>query len=111
MELEIFDKMGKIRIQDKSDESGMAERSRSAPSSSAGPARGAMSPARGGRGIAHIRATYNNTIITITDVRGNAVAWSSAGAIGFSGAKKATPYAAARVAEAVVEKMRKSGSQ
>ena len=67
--------------------------------------------ARGARGVAHIQATYNNTIITIADGRGNAVAWASAGSIGFSGAKKATPYAAARVAEVVVEKLRKSGIQ
>lgn len=61
------------------------------------------------RGIAHIQATYNNTMITITDEKGGALAWSSAGALGFSGAKKATPFAAARVAETVVEKARKYG--
>ena len=69
---------------------------------------------RGGkfmRGVAHIQATYNNTIITISDDKGNVLAQSSAGALGFSGAKKATPFAAARVAEAVVEKIRKSGIQ
>lgn len=63
------------------------------------------------RGIACIRATYNNTSITISDERGNVVGWSSAGAIGFSGAKKATPFAAARVAETVIEKVRKTGLQ
>lgn len=61
------------------------------------------------RGIAHIRATYNNTAITFSDEKGNVVASSSAGALGFSGAKKATPFVAARVAEAVVEKTRKIG--
>lgn len=63
------------------------------------------------RGIAHIQATYNNTIITITDEKGNTAAWSSAGSLGFSGAKKATPFAASRVAEVVVEKARRSGLQ
>lgn len=63
------------------------------------------------RGIAHIQATYNNTMITITDEKGNAIAFSSAGALGFSGAKKATPYAAARTAETAVEKIRKTGLQ
>ncbi len=63
------------------------------------------------RGIAHIQATYNNTLIMISDDRGGALAWSSAGALGFSGAKKATPFAAARVAEAVVEKAKKTGIQ
>lgn len=63
------------------------------------------------RGIAHVQATYNNTIITISDEKGNVLAQSSAGALGFNGAKKATPFAAARVAEIVVEKIRKSGIQ
>lgn len=63
------------------------------------------------RGIAHIQATYNNTLIMVSDDHGNALSWSSAGALGFSGAKKATPFAAARVAEAVCEKVKKSGIQ
>ena len=63
------------------------------------------------RGVAFVRATYNNTMITITDDRGNALGWSSAGSLGFAGAKKATPFAAARVAETVVEKVRKTGLQ
>ena len=45
-------------------------------------------------GIAHIKATFNNTIVTITDVGGNVVAWSSAGARGFKGSRKSTPFAA-----------------
>lgn len=61
------------------------------------------------KGIAHVQATYNNTIITITDDKGGVIAWSSAGSLGFSGAKKATPFAAARVAETAVEKARKYG--
>lgn len=63
------------------------------------------------RGVAHIQATYNNTLIAITDEKGNVFGWSSAGSIGFSGTKKATPFAAARVAETVVEKVRKIGIQ
>lgn len=63
------------------------------------------------KGAAYIQATYNNTIITMTDEKGNVVGWSSAGSLGFSGAKKATPFAAARVAEAAVEKSRKHGIQ
>ena len=61
------------------------------------------------KGIAHIQATYNNTIITITNDKGDVASWSSAGSLGFSGAKKATPFAAARVAETAVEKARKYG--
>ena len=52
------------------------------------------------RGVAHNHSTFNNTIITITDVEGNAIAWSSAGALGFKGAKKSTPFAAQQAAEA-----------
>lgn len=63
------------------------------------------------RGVAHILATYNNTIITMTDDRGNVIAWSSAGTMGFKGTKKATPFAAARVAETVAEKARKIGME
>lgn len=52
------------------------------------------------RGVAHIHSTFNNTIVTITDEKGNVIAWSSAGALGFKGAKKSTPYAAQQAAEA-----------
>ncbi|MFD1067337.1 30S ribosomal protein S11 [Oceanobacillus locisalsi] len=50
-------------------------------------------------GIAHIRSTFNNTIVTVTDTQGNAVGWSSAGALGFKGSKKSTPFAAQMAAE------------
>jgi small subunit ribosomal protein S11 len=59
------------------------------------------------RGVAHIQATYNNTLITISDDKGNTLAASSAGSLGFNGAKKATPFAAARVIEALSEKLKK----
>ena len=52
------------------------------------------------KGVAHIHSTFNNTIITITDEAGNAIAWSSAGALGYKGAKKSTPFAAQLAAEA-----------
>jgi small subunit ribosomal protein S11 len=52
-------------------------------------------------GIAHISATFNNTIVTITDTRGNAIAWGTAGKAGFKGSKKSTPFAATVAAEAV----------
>src|SRR5699024_72572 len=50
-------------------------------------------------GVAHIRSTFNNTIVTITDVKGNVIGWSSAGALGFKGSKKSTPFAAQMAAE------------
>ena len=51
-------------------------------------------------GVAHIHSTFNNTIVTICDTAGNAVSWSSAGALGFKGSKKSTPFAAGMAAEA-----------
>ncbi len=60
-------------------------------------------------GIAHVNSTFNNTIITITDPFGNAVAWSSAGAQGFKGSRKSTPYAAQVAAEVAGNKAREFG--
>ncbi len=57
----------------------------------------------------YIQATYNNTIMTLTDMTGNTLAWSSAGAIGFKGTKKSTPFAASKVAEVIAQKALKLG--
>jgi small subunit ribosomal protein S11 len=54
-------------------------------------------------GVAHIHTTFNNTIVTITDIDGNAIAWSSAGALGYKGSKKSTPFAAQLTAESVAK--------
>ena len=51
-------------------------------------------------GVVHISSTFNNTIVTITDIKGNTIAWSSAGATGFKGARKGTPFAAQTASEA-----------
>jgi small subunit ribosomal protein S11 len=61
------------------------------------------------RGKAYIKATYNNTIVTLTDQQGNVLAWSTAGACGFRGPKKATPYAAGVIVKSVVEKVQPYG--
>lgn len=50
-------------------------------------------------GVAHIRSTFNNTIITITDIKGNAISWASSGGLGFRGSRKSTPFAAQMAAE------------
>lgn len=60
-------------------------------------------------GSVYVNASYNNTVITVTDASGNVVAWSSAGTLGFSGPKKATPFASSKVVAALAEKMKKSG--
>ncbi len=61
------------------------------------------------RGRIYIQVSYNNTFITVTDEKGDVLAWSSAGSLGFKGPKKATPYAASKVAEAIIEKIKKNG--
>ena len=55
-------------------------------------------------GVAHIQSTFNNTIVTITDMGGNVIAWSSAGSKGFKGSRKSTPYAAQQAAEDAAKK-------
>ncbi|TVP86596.1 MAG: 30S ribosomal protein S11 [Alkalicoccus sp.] len=54
-------------------------------------------------GVAHIRSTFNNTIVTITDTQGNAISWASAGGLGFKGSRKSTPFAAQTAAEAAAK--------
>jgi small subunit ribosomal protein S11 len=60
-------------------------------------------------GVAHIAATFNNTIVTITDISGNVVSWSSAGACGFKGSRKSTPFAAQLAAESAARKAQEHG--
>ncbi|MBK8098942.1 MAG: 30S ribosomal protein S11 [Planctomycetes bacterium] len=62
-----------------------------------------------GKAIAHVKASFNNTIITITDSTGQVLAWDSAGTIGYKGSRKSTPYAAQRAAEKVADKIKKMG--
>ena len=60
-------------------------------------------------GIAHIHASFNNTLINITDKQGNSIAWSSAGGQGFRGSRKSTPFAAQRAAEVVADQIKVNG--
>src|SRR5690606_19734618 len=60
-------------------------------------------------GVAHVNSTFNNTMITITDAQGNAIAWSSAGAKGFKGSRKSTPFAAQIAAEDCAKKAQEHG--
>jgi small subunit ribosomal protein S11 len=61
------------------------------------------------KGIVHISATFNNTMVTITDEAGNAIAWSSAGGLGFKGSKKSTPFAAQQAVEDAMAKAMEHG--
>jgi len=62
-----------------------------------------------GSGIVYVAASFNNTVITVTDMMGNVVAWSSAGALGFRGSKKSTPFAAQQAVEDVMAKAKEHG--
>ena len=62
-------------------------------------------------GVVHIKSSFNNTIITVTDLRGNVVAWASAGNVGFKGSRKSTPYAAQMAAEEVARRAMEFGGR
>ena len=62
-------------------------------------------------GVAHVNASFNNTMVTITDAQGNAISWSSAGHMGFKGSRKSTPYAAQMAAEDAGRKAQEHGMQ
>jgi len=61
------------------------------------------------KAVAHIKATFNNTIVTITDLNGETLSWASAGTVGFKGARKSTPFAAGRAADAAATAAKKHG--
>ena len=61
------------------------------------------------KGVAHVHSTFNNTIVTITDEHGNVLTWSSAGALGFKGSRKSTPFAAQMASEAAVRALQAAG--
>jgi small subunit ribosomal protein S11 len=60
-------------------------------------------------GCAYVNATYNNTVVSVTDISGNVLAWATAGSLGFSGPKKATPFAASKIVAVVAEKLKGMG--
>ena len=60
-------------------------------------------------GVAHVNSTFNNTMVTITDVQGNTIAWASAGGMGFKGSRKSTPFAAQLAAETAARKAQEHG--
>jgi small subunit ribosomal protein S11 len=80
--------------------------SKTAPTAAAAPKKVKRSVARG---IAHVKATFNNTLVTITDLNGDTLIRESAGTIGFKGSRKSTPFAAQRAAESAAVKARKMG--
>jgi len=91
--------MGKKRIVKKEGEEGTADK----------PAVSSVSKKRADVGILSVQSTYNNTKVILTDVKGNTLCWSSSGSLGFRGAKKGTPFAAAKVGEVVGTKAQAIG--
>jgi small subunit ribosomal protein S11 len=96
--------MGKKKVVQKAEDASGAEEKGKAASGSA-----KSSSKKIENGFVYVNATYNNTVVTVTDAAGNVVAWSSAGSLGFSGPKKATPFAASKVVATVIEKIKKTG--
>ncbi len=96
--------MGKLKVAQKKDEAvkEVKAEEKAAPKAS-------TASRRVLEGRIYIRATYNNTMITATDSAGRVIAWMTAGSLGFSGPKKATPFAASKVAEAIAQKIEKTG--
>ncbi len=90
--------MGKKRIEEKGKEGEVKEGAVKAPVSSA------STKKRYDTGILYVQSTYNNTKLLLTDPKGNSLAWSTSGAIGFRGAKKGTPFAAAKIGETLAIK-------
>ncbi len=98
--------MGKKRIITKSQEELLKEREKV---DQASQREIRVEPRKIGEGKIYISSSYNNTIITLTDLGGNVLSWVSAGSIGFKGSKKSTPFAASRVAEILSETAKKLG--
>jgi small subunit ribosomal protein S11 len=81
----------------------------SAPAAAPAPAKRKKTKVKVARGRIYVQSTYNNTIITMTDLTGNVIAWGSAGRTGFKGSKKSTPYAAQRTMEDTIARVKDTG--
>lgn len=99
--------MGKKKVATQSGDAALAEGTKQA----GGVAKAAASK-RGRRvenGRVYVNASYNNTVVTVTDEKGDVLAWASAGSIGFAGPKKATPFAASKIVSVITEKLKNYG--
>ena len=99
--------MGKKKIKEQTVAEVKAGKEESAAVAQAAPAAKKSKKIEEGR--VYINASYNNTVISVTDMLGNVLAWSSAGALGFSGPKKATPFASSKVVAVIAEKLKNTG--
>lgn len=101
--------MGKKRIYQKTEEEVLKETEKQQKAQNKAVGLVSAKNAKVIEGCAFVQATYNNTIVSLTDAVGNLLAWSSAGSLGFKGPKKATPFAAAKVSETVISKVKTRG--
>ena len=100
--------MGKMKVTTQSADAAPKEAAASAPATpKAAAATGKKR--RVEQGKVYVNASYNNTVVTITDLQGNVVAWASSGSLGFSGPKKATPFASSKIIAALAEKTQNTG--
>ena len=100
--------MGKKKIKKQTEEELLKESEQISTKAKSSESTSAKTGRQVARGKIYIQVSYNNTFITVTDEKGDVLAWSSAGSLGFKGPKKATPYAASKVAEAILEKTKKN---
>lgn len=103
--------MGKKKVTTQSASSAPASEAKAAVAAPATQAAATKRSKKVGEGRVYINASYNNTVVTVTDMQGNVLAWASAGSLGFSGPKKATPFASSKVIAAIAEKIQASGPQ
>lgn len=101
--------MGKKKIIKKSEEEILREKDKLETTITKAAAGKDISTKKIESGRVYINATYNNTLLTVTDRSGNVITWASAGSLGFSGPKKATPFAASKVVSVISEKLKKIG--
>lgn len=99
--------MGKKKVTTQSNEAAVKEGA--AVEAAVAKAASAKKSHRVQEGKVYINATYNNTVVTVTDTKGNVLAWASAGSLGFAGPKKATPFASSKVISAITEKIQATG--
>lgn len=100
--------MGKKKITTQSSEDALKDKA-GVESAAARSAAGAKKSRKVSEGKVYVNASYNNTVITVTDNSGNVLAWGSSGSLGFSGPKKATPFASSKVIAAIAEKIKATG--
>lgn len=101
--------MGKKKIKEQSSEELLKEKSALDAAVARSASAGAKKSRKVEKGRIYINASYNNTVVTVTDSSGNVLAWATAGSLGFSGPKKATPFASSKVIAAITEKLKATG--